>query len=288
MPSPSPSDTIVTTLHGLRAALPPSEGRVARALLDGYPVAGIGTLAELAARARVSGPTVLRLVNRLGFATFGDFQRALRAEVEARLATAASVVTPEPAPPDEHLVRTLLHEAADNIAADARDLVPADVDEVVRLLAVRSRTVATTGGWLTHSFAQICAAQLQLMRPRVRYLGPSVSFTVSELVDLGRRDAVVAFDARPYAEPTEQLCVRARRAGARIVLFTDAWLSPISRHASYVLVARTASTSPFDSYASMFALLEGVLTGVAAQLGEVGRRRMAQGEALLEGWTWQP
>jgi DNA-binding MurR/RpiR family transcriptional regulator len=207
--------TIATALHELQGELPPSERRVARALLGGYPVAGIGTLAELAERARVSSPTVLRLVNRLGLATFGDFQRALLAEVEERLATTASAMAVEPAAPDAHVITTLLHEAAANISADARALVPEEVDEVVDLIATRSRHVVMMGGWLTQTVADYLYAQLRTMRPRCRSVGWAVSSGCSELADLGRRDTLVVFDCRPYEAATEQLCAWARRRGVR-------------------------------------------------------------------------
>ena len=44
----------------------PAERKVARVLLSSYPSAGFETVAKLAARAGVSGPTVLRFANRLG------------------------------------------------------------------------------------------------------------------------------------------------------------------------------------------------------------------------------
>ena len=46
-------------------SLTASERKVARALLSMYPVAGLGTVAELAERAGVSSPTVVRFVARL-------------------------------------------------------------------------------------------------------------------------------------------------------------------------------------------------------------------------------
>lgn len=280
--------TVATALHDLRGHLPPSESRVARTLLDGYPVAGIGTLAELAQRSRVSSPTVLRLVNRLGYTGFGDFQRALRAEVAARLATTASAMPAEAPAPDRHLVTTLMGEAAENIAADARALVSGEMDEVVDLIATGSRNVVTMGGWLTQFFAGYLFTQLRTMRPRCGCVAASISTGCIELADLGRRDTLIVFDMRPYGSPTEQLCAWARRRGVRIVLFTDAWLSPVSRQASHVLVARSASSSPFDSYAPLFALVEAVVAAVAARLGDRARRRIGEAETLLGGWTWQP
>ena len=45
--------------------LTPTERRPALALLANYPVAGLETVAQFAARAKVSGPTILRLIAKL-------------------------------------------------------------------------------------------------------------------------------------------------------------------------------------------------------------------------------
>lgn len=262
---------------------------MARTLLDGYPLVGIGTIAELADRSQVSSPTVLRLVARLGFGTFGDFQRVLLEEIEARLATAAISFDAGSAAVEHDLAGTVLREAADSIVADLRSLAPGELNNVVCLL-VGARSVVSVGGWLTRSFADLFCDELQLLRPRCKSLGSAVEASGSDLLEMGRRDVVVAFDARPYTHtgPAEQLCAWARRRGARVILFTDVWLSPISKQASHVLVSRTSSSSPFDSYASMLALMEAVLASVASELGEGARRRMAECEALSDGWAWNP
>ena len=57
--------------------LPRAERRMAMALLRQYPVAGLETVARLAEAAETSGPTVLRLVTRLGYHGFPSFQQAL-------------------------------------------------------------------------------------------------------------------------------------------------------------------------------------------------------------------
>ena len=57
--------------------LPRAERLVADAILTAHPSAGLVTVARLADRAEVSGPTVIRLVTRLGFQGFPEFQEAL-------------------------------------------------------------------------------------------------------------------------------------------------------------------------------------------------------------------
>ena len=58
---------VATVAEGVRAVLgdfSASERKVARSLLAAYPVAGLETVAQLAERAGVSPPTVVRFVSR--------------------------------------------------------------------------------------------------------------------------------------------------------------------------------------------------------------------------------
>src|ERR1700739_2181486 len=66
------------------AGFTPAERKVARELLADYPRAGLETVARLAHRADVSPPSVVRLVTKLGYTGFPDFQEHLRQEVAAR------------------------------------------------------------------------------------------------------------------------------------------------------------------------------------------------------------
>ena len=58
--------------------LTPAERKVARTLLARYPAAGLESTAALAAAAGTSKPTVLRLLARLGFGSYPEFQERLR------------------------------------------------------------------------------------------------------------------------------------------------------------------------------------------------------------------
>lgn len=81
----SNSRSIAEELRVLFETLTPTERKVGRVLLANYPVAGLETIAQLALRADVSGPTVLRLISKLGFDSYTAFQTALRDELEIRL-----------------------------------------------------------------------------------------------------------------------------------------------------------------------------------------------------------
>ncbi|MCU0909002.1 MAG: RpiR family transcriptional regulator, partial [Rhodobacteraceae bacterium] len=77
-----------TTDARLRAGfdgMTPAERQLASHLLRNYPVAGLGSITALARAAGVSTPTVVRLVQKLGYKGYPAFQASLRDEVGERL-----------------------------------------------------------------------------------------------------------------------------------------------------------------------------------------------------------
>ena len=83
--------TVAERLHFKLAELTPAERKVAQSLLAEYPVRGLQPVAKLAAMAGVSAPTVIRLVSKLSFDSYAEFQRSLKSEVSARLSSPLTV-----------------------------------------------------------------------------------------------------------------------------------------------------------------------------------------------------
>ena len=73
-----------TRLKAMVDDLTAAESKVATALLADYPFAGLSTVTELAKRSQVSTQTIFRLIAKLGFAGYAEFQRALIGEIKER------------------------------------------------------------------------------------------------------------------------------------------------------------------------------------------------------------
>ena len=71
-------------LKAITDDLTAAESKVATALLADYPFAGLSTVTELAKRAQVSTQTIFRLIAKLGFSGYAEFQRALIGEIKER------------------------------------------------------------------------------------------------------------------------------------------------------------------------------------------------------------
>lgn len=256
-----------------------AEQRVARALLATYPTSGLDSLARLADRAGVSPPTVLRLVYKLGYGGYPEFQDALKVELGERL---SSPLLMYPARAGQELpLEKWCAAMTQGIQRTFEQLPAGEFERAVELLSNERRPVHTIGGRFSGLIANYLTAHLQQIRPQVRTVnGSSVDHAV-QLLDLSKRDVIVAFDYRRYDRTTIRFCRLAARQSATVVLFTDPWLSPIASVADVVLSASVDAPSPFDSYVPPFALVEGLIAGVVGAMGTLPTGRLGRYDELV-------
>jgi DNA-binding MurR/RpiR family transcriptional regulator len=263
--------------------LPATERRVARALLSHYPAAGLEPAVKLAERAGASAPTVTRYIARLGFAGYKEFQQALRDEVTER--ASSPMARPFRYTADTPAAR-LLSDAGEvnaGLLAEAFGaLPPEEFALAVDLLADQRRRVLAVGGRFSRVIADFLDLHLRMLRDQTRALAVHRDDTAIVLLDLGRRDVVVVFDFRRYQLDVRDFARRARGHGAKVVLVTDLWLSPIAEFADAVLPLHTENGSPFDSLVPAAALVEALAVAVLARLGDDARSRL---RLLEEGWA---
>ncbi|MDX2298194.1 MAG: MurR/RpiR family transcriptional regulator [Xanthomonadaceae bacterium] len=272
--------TVVERLRDGLAEFPATERRVAQRLLADYPMSGLQSATELAREVAVSTPTVLRLVTRLGFGAYAQFQRALRDELAAQLssplAKSASPRRGKSASPPLAFADAVLGNVRETFA----HLGQGQLEQTARLLADRRLRVHLVGGRFSDALARYLAVQLRILRPGVNHLEDQESNWDDQLLDMGKRDLLLVFDVRRYQPSLLRLAQAASQRGVRVVLFTDQWLSPIARHAAQVFSARIAVPSAWDSGAALLALAEALLAN-ATRLGwEHGSRRMRELEAM--------
>jgi DNA-binding MurR/RpiR family transcriptional regulator len=260
----------------------PAERKVARVLLAAYPSAGFETVARLAERAGVSGPTVLRFVQRLGYRGFPDFQEALRQDLDERSASPLRIY--ESREPHETEAASLRDRAS---AITLRTLEQTftqvsthDVDRCVDLISTAGGSVLVAGGRYSSLLGRVLAQHLEQLRPRVRMLPEAPSARAALVEDMGRRDVLVLFDYRRYEAHTQLLARMARSRHASVVLFTDIWLSPIASDADVVLASEVAAPSPFDALTPVLALVETVVAGCFDRLGDAAVERMARADRI--------
>lgn len=276
------AEAIRTGLNTLTA----TEQKAARTLLAGYPVTGLETVAEFARRASVSAPTILRFISKLGFDSYPDFQRALRSELNAQLATplAKRQAPQTPAPSEDGAFLDRFRQAVtDNIAQTFAHLPEGEFEATVKLVAETRSRVYVLGGRFTDALARYLSAHLRIVRPGVVHLAGQADNWRDHLLDMSRRDLLVVFDIRRYSEDLARFTAEAAKRNVPIVLLTDQWLSPIAAHARHVLAARVAAPSNWDSGGAILALSEAIVAATTETLWESARPRIDALEEMREG-----
>lgn len=279
------ADDRASVVEQIRASfdrLTARERKAAQVLLTNYPAAGLAPVAEFAGRARVSAPTVLRLVAKLGYAGYPDFQRQLREELEAQLASplAKPARRATSRSRERPLIDPFAEAATANIQGTFRHLPEQDFAAIVELLCDRRRGVHLIGGRFTDALARYLAAHLGLVRPHVWHVPTGVGFRRDHLLELKRRDVLIVFDIRRYQDDVVAFGRDAAARGAEIVLLTDQWISPLSRQARHVLACRVAAPSRWDSNVALLAVIEALTAAATERLGDFARKRIEELEKL--------
>jgi len=273
--------TVAEMIRASLGRLTPTEKRPALALLANYPVAGLETVARFAERSGVSGPTVLRLVAKLGLPSYLDFQKRLRDELELRAqAPLAKAPPPERKPKKSDFLGTYAATIVDNIERSVADVSRSDFEAVADLLADPRRRILLLGGRFTSSLALHFYLHLRELRPRVEFVGGQTAAWVEHLLDAGRNDVLVVFDIRRFQDDVVAFAREAAAAGIRVVLFTDTWVSPIAAVASQVFALRTTMPSSWESFAALSAIVEALIVRVHERRWGDSKRRMERLEAF--------
>lgn len=278
---PSSTTSVAAMTREAMGQLTVSERKAARALLSAYPVAGLETVAELADRAGVSAPTVVRFVSRLGFSGYAAFQRALMHEVHARMGSPLEQYAEKrgmPSGPD--LLPYAVTTFVDALQSSFATVPPSEFEQAVGMLCSTRTRVHVVGGRFSHVLADYLVAHLQLLRANVSSVPGDEFSRVSLVGDASKDDVLVVFDYRRYDPSTVRLAREAHRNGARVLLLTDPFLSPVSEFSDAVLPTRVDSPSPFDSLVPAFALVEALVAAVTERLGDRGRSRVERLEGL--------
>lgn len=248
-------------IHDAMHELTSAEKRAARALLGNYPTIGLGPVAEFAAQAGVSAATVLRFVAQLGYASYPDFQRALRRELEERVQSPLRRGEERPPRPSQSdgFLAGFLERTADNLRSTASRIPTSEFEAVCRKLAEGKGACHLSGGRFTDSVARYMEAHLRVVRPGVRRLEERMASRRDQLLDIHPGDLAILFDVRRYDPQLIELARELKEMRAFPILVTDEWISPVSRYAKIVLPCQTATDRVWDSNAALFVLVEAII-----------------------------
>lgn len=253
------SDRIQEKLDDLTRA----ERQLALSILENYPASGLGPLTALAKDANVSVPTVARMVQKLGYRGYPDFQAELREELRAKVKDPiAKHDTWAEAVPSEHLLNRFTDAVIDNIRLTLGQIDPVAFDTACDLVADPKHDLYIVGGRITHTLAEYLFMHMQVIRENVTHVQTTSNTWPHYLLNAKEGDIFCIFDVRRYENNTLKLAEMANARGAKIILFTDQWRSPVHHLAEVSLSCRIIVPSAWDSLTTTMLLVETMISSV--------------------------
>lgn len=269
--------TLKDKLIDSKADYTPAERKVIRVLLANYPVAGLATASRLAHQAEVSDPTVIRLATKLGFSGFIEMQQALLAELEAHMNSVLTMLdSRKPVITAQGLYQSYAEATIAALKSSQSDMLPADFNEAADLLIKAKKRIFCIGGRFTGFLAAILHRHLVQLRPGAVWVNGSLADLAEYVADIGKQDLIVAFDLRRYQQDVVLFARQAHERGARIILLTDRWKSPIASFATVTLTAPVDTISPFDTMVPTMVQLEALVTAFTTRLDKQVRPRLEE------------
>ena len=277
------SKTVSDVIHAHFDVLTRAEKQLAKSLLDNYPVSGLGSITTVAENARVSTPTVARMVQKLGFKGYPEFQSRLHQEVEATISN--PLVKHErwaSNAPGTHILNRFADAITLNLRQTLNSLDAGTFDSVAGLLAQADRGLYFVGGRITGALAEYFFTHMQVIRPNTTLLSPNSSAWPQYALNMKAGDLLIIFDIRRYEQEMVSLATAARSRGAEIIVFTDQWASPASKLAAHTFRVQIEAPSAWDSSVVTLFIVEALIEAVQNSTWPETAARMKTLEGLFE------
>lgn len=277
--------SLIARIDGAARNLPPSEARVAQAVLGDPEKAVKMSIAAIGRAADVSEPTVARFCKSLGFSGFREFKLALTYSIAGSLAGGGvpfvhGDVAPGDGVPD--IAEKVLNRAISSFSI-LRDQIDAPrIEEAVALIAAARRLDFFGQG---NSGIVALDAQHKFFRLGLAtnaYSDPHVHSMAAAL--LGAGDVVVAISAGGRALDLIRSVEIAREAGAKVIALTVGG-SPLAKASDLTLATEMFEDqdiySPMLSRLSHLALIDVLAVGTAIRLGPEVARGLEKAKAAV-------
>ncbi len=275
--------TIADRIQAQLDDLTRAERQLAHSILENYPASGLGPLTALAKDAEVSVPTVARMVNKLGFNGYPEFQTALREELKAKAkGPIAKQETWAGGAPSGHVLNRFTDAVTDNIRHSLAQIDPADFDTACAICADTDRHLYIVGGRITHTLAEYLFLHMQVIRPKITHIQSTSNAWPHYLLDVSEGDVFIVFDMRRYENNTLKLAELAHEKGAKLILFTDQWRSPVHRLADISFSSRIVVPSAWDSVVTPLLLVESMIATVQSLTWGDSKDRMQDLEGMFD------
>ncbi|GAA3726208.1 MurR/RpiR family transcriptional regulator [Streptomyces tremellae] len=221
------------TVRARSGGLAASEAKVVQLLLSDPLFVGTGTTAQVAARAGVSAPSVVRAARAIGFSGFAE----LKMEIARARGTAQFFSPPDTLTADAStaaVLETAIRAGSDALTALGGALDTARLDDAVRAVRQADQVLAYGAG-PSATVAADAVFRLRALGARTSGIQDHESAMIAMRL-LGPRDVLVAVSSTGRTATTLAVADAASSAGATLIAITNQYGTPLADLADIALV----------------------------------------------------
>jgi DNA-binding MurR/RpiR family transcriptional regulator len=277
------ASSFVTRIRRIQHDLHPAERRLAEFLLDFPGELASYSASELARLAHVSNSTVSRFVQRLGYRTYDEARRIVRAEKEAGPALYQSTARTR-----SRSGQTAAHidQGRENLQRTFVRIAEAELKSICTAV-LKARKVWLVGFRSSHAFASYLRWQIFQVIENVLTIPQGGETLAEHLASIQPTDVVIFFGLRRRPAILAGLLSQTGRTGAQVLYVTDdapVWTD--RTRPKWCIQCDCSSLGPLYNHVSVIALCHLLATKIIEMSGEAGRRRLTaievEHEALAE------
>lgn len=259
-------------------ALSHANQKLARFILANGLFVAFASAVELGAQVGVSGATVVRFCQTLGYAGYPELQEDVRAQLPTYVAKVQQLEERQGRVRPRDIAPRVFDLDAQNMQRTLDLLDPASFRSAVRALAKADHILIAAGG-LSSGPALYLAHSLTVIGLDVRTALDGGIPLALELVHLQPRSVLIGISVWRYVAETVSAMARAREIGATRIAITDSPVSPIAAQANFAFQVATDGAAHSLSLTGMLALMNALIAALSFTRTKQSARALRQVDA---------
>ena len=230
--------------------------RFAEYIVNHYDKAAFMTASKLGDKVQVSESTVVRFATEIGYSGYPALQQAMQEMIRNRMTSVQRLEMTSTNIPLDRLLDSSMDQDIDIIRRTKESISHEEFYRAADAL-VKVKKVYIIGAGSSLAIATFLSYYFSLVFDSVQLISAtSEAQILQQMVHIGEGDALVGISFPRYSK-------YASDRGATVVAITDSTLSPLTKYAEHVLLAKSDMVSFVDSLVGPMALINALIVTVA-------------------------
>lgn len=260
---------------------------IAEYILEHLSTVGFQTSTTLAQDIGVSDTSIIRFIRKLGFKGYADFRQEMNARIARQYSEAQKELSPgqkyvmtREALNQDSLIQDAGSSTIENLQKSYAKLDAATISQIADIILSSNRKyVAAFRG--TACCAHYMVSKLVYLTSNVISLTHADASSVEKILDITADDCLILYSFPRYSEIHYILMDIARERGAKIVLITDQFTSPLANKADIVITAHVLGIGFTNSYVVPISLSEMILLAISSREDDTRNQRIQKLDEVI-------